>query len=205
MIETIQIIPESTTKYNSQAYDFFYVLDFEATCWESRDRNRRPPEIIEFSVVLYDVKKKIIIDEFQKYVMPTEVSQLSEFCKQFTGIKTNLNCNFPHNYKLISGITQQQLDNEFPLGTILMLFMNWIKQHIEKFNFLLSVGSSCVPNKKLCAFVTWTDWDLGTCLPNECKRKNITKPSVFNEWIDLKALYIVNCAKCFTTCAMLVF
>lgn len=56
---------------------------------------------------------------------------------------------------------------------------------------LLSIGSNFVADRKLCVFVTWTDWDLGTCLANECKRKNIKKPSVFNEWVDLKALYIV--------------
>lgn len=72
-----------------------------------------------------------------------------------------------------------------------MLCMDWIKNHVEKYNLLLSVGSGYVTNMKLCAFVTWTDWDLGTCLTNECKRKKIKKPSVFNEWIDLKALYIV--------------
>lgn len=73
-----------------------------------------------------------------------------------------------------------------------MLCTNWIKKHVDKYKLLLSIGSDLVPDMKLCAFVTWTDWDLGTCLSNECKRKNIKKPSIFNEWVDLKALYIVN-------------
>lgn len=73
-----------------------------------------------------------------------------------------------------------------------MLCMNWIKKHVEQYNLLFSIGSEFMPNMKLCVFVTWTDWDLGTCLVNECKRKNIKKPSIFDEWIDLKALYIVT-------------
>lgn len=93
---------------------------------------------------------------------------------------------------LIVGITQQQGDNGVPLGTCLMLCNNWIKQHTESYGVVLSVCSNHVEGKKRGAFVTWTDWDLGTCLNKECKRKNIKKPSVFNEWIDLKELYIVN-------------
>lgn len=86
MIETIKINSSSIGKYNTQIYKYLYVLDFETTCWESKDLNRRAPEIIEFSIVLYDVKNEKIVDEFQQYVMPMEVPKLSEFCKKFTGI-----------------------------------------------------------------------------------------------------------------------
>lgn len=84
LIETIKI-NSSVAKYNTQLYDFLYVLDFESTCWESKDPNRRAPEIIEFSLVLYDVKDEKIVGEFQQYVMPMEVPKLSEFCKKLSG------------------------------------------------------------------------------------------------------------------------
>lgn len=85
MVEKIRVNEENIAEYNTQTFDFLYVLDFEATCWATHDSNRRPPEIIEFSVVLYDVKQNRIVSEFQQYVMPTEVPILSEFCKGFLG------------------------------------------------------------------------------------------------------------------------
>nr|XP_048316499.1 ERI1 exoribonuclease 2 isoform X2 [Myodes glareolus]XP_048316500.1 ERI1 exoribonuclease 2 isoform X2 [Myodes glareolus]XP_048316501.1 ERI1 exoribonuclease 2 isoform X2 [Myodes glareolus] len=42
---------------------------------------------------------------------------------------------------------------------------------------------------KLCAFVTWSDWDLGVCLEYECRRKQLLKPRFLNSWIDLRATY----------------
>lgn len=36
------------------------------------------------------------------------------------------------------------------------------------------------------------DWDLGTCLLNECKRKQLIKPKQLNNWIDLRATYRVR-------------
>ena len=45
------------------------------------------------------------------------------------------------------------------------------------------------PNIKNCAVVTWTNWDLQICLDNECKRKNLSMPSCFKSWIDLKHVY----------------
>lgn len=78
-------VGSEVTNYSNQKYDFLYVLDFESTCWDAKDANRRPPEIIEFSMVLYSIRENKIVDEFQQYVMPIEVPKLSEFCKKFSG------------------------------------------------------------------------------------------------------------------------
>lgn len=40
--------------------------------------------------------------------------------------------------------------------------------------------------------IMFIDWDLGTCLLNECKRKQLLKPSQLNNWIDLRATYRVR-------------
>jgi len=37
-----------------------------------------------------------------------------------------------------------------------------------------------------------TDWDLGTCLHYECRRKQLRKPPQLNSWIDLRATYRVG-------------
>lgn len=86
LIQIVKVDSDVLTQYNNQKYDYLYVLDFESTCWDTRDPNRRAPEIIEFSMVLYDIRKNKIVDEFQQYVMPIEVPKLSEFCIKFSGI-----------------------------------------------------------------------------------------------------------------------
>ena len=55
-------------------------------------------------------------------------------------------------------------------------------------NFIFSLTGTG-PNIKNCAVVTWTNWDLQICLDNECKRKNLSMPSCFKSWIDLKHVY----------------
>jgi ERI1 exoribonuclease 2 len=68
-----------------QPFDYLLVLDFEATCWNNLDSKKKQSEIIEFPVVLYDVKNNEIVAEFQQYVIPTEHPKLSDFCIQLTG------------------------------------------------------------------------------------------------------------------------
>ncbi|KAL7635712.1 UNVERIFIED_CONTAM: hypothetical protein RMT77_013529 [Armadillidium vulgare] len=151
----------------NQEYEYLLVLDFESTCWEN-DKTI-PPEVIEFPVVLLDLKSGNILDEFQQFVFPTEHATLSDFCTKFTGI------------------TQGQIEkNGVPLSTAIGLFIKWLS------NLSLKYGFSVVPSKsrnKLATFTTWSDWDLGRCLKFECNRKSINKPSYFNYWIDLRALY----------------
>ena len=38
----------------------------------------------------------------------------------------------------------------------------------------------------------YADWDLEVCLNYECRRKQIRKPSYFNQWIDVRATYKVH-------------
>jgi len=35
------------------------------------------------------------------------------------------------------------------------------------------------------------DWDLAVCLHNECTRKQLYKPEILCQWIDLRATYRV--------------
>lgn len=90
------------------------------------------------------------------------------------------------------GIRQTQVDRGVPLGTCLMLCMKWIEKHTTKLNISFPNNTNTTENFKKCMFVTWTDWDLGVCLVNECKRKNVRLPSVFRQWANLKALYKVR-------------
>ncbi|NXC84618.1 ERI2 exoribonuclease, partial [Cercotrichas coryphoeus] len=154
-----------------QRFGFLIVLDFEATCWG--DRGQRWPEIIEFPAVLLNTSTGVIESEFHMYVQPQEHPILSEFCTELTGI------------------TQKQVDEGVPLNICLSQFLKWIQkiQTEKKIIFRTDSQSNCTSEAKACAFVTWTDWDLGVCLHYECKRKQLHKPDILNSWIDLKATY----------------
>ncbi|KAK4883107.1 hypothetical protein RN001_006426 [Aquatica leii] len=170
LIETLSVQTNLIKNISLQNFDYLIVIDFESTCWDAKDTNKRPPEIIEFSAVLFSIRLNNILNHFQQYVMPLEVPKLTEFCINFTGI------------------TQQQVDKGVPLGTCLMLFMKWIKEQSDSFN--LSFPGAVSSHSKKAVLVTWSDWDLKICLKNECKRKRIIKADLFNAWIDLKALYM---------------
>ncbi|NXA58102.1 ERI2 exoribonuclease, partial [Mohoua ochrocephala] len=152
-------------------FGFLVVLDFEATCWP--DPERRGPEIIEFPAVLLNTSTGEIESEFHMYVQPQEHPILSEFC---TGL---------------TGITQNQVDEGVPLNICLSQFLKWIQKIQKEKKIIFSADSQCnsTSEAKACAFVTWTDWDLGVCLHYECKRKQLRKPDILNSWIDLKATY----------------
>jgi len=72
-------------KNSGKSYDFFLVVDFEATC-EDRNVPDYPHEIIEFPGVLVDGKTGKIIDNWREYCRPTINPILSEFCTTLTGI-----------------------------------------------------------------------------------------------------------------------
>ena len=68
---------------------YLCVLDFEATCWKD-SKNKEIMEIIEFPSVLYKIDEKNksieLVSEFSKYVKPTIVPILTDFCTELTGI-----------------------------------------------------------------------------------------------------------------------
>lgn len=70
-----------------QQFQYFVVIDFEATC--DRDRKPHPQEIIEFPSVLVNSSTGQLEDSFQIYVRPTYNQHLSDFCKELTGIQQN--------------------------------------------------------------------------------------------------------------------
>ncbi|MBN3287413.1 PARN ribonuclease, partial [Polyodon spathula] len=154
-----------------QFFSYLIVIDFESTCW--REKNHYGQEIIEFPAVLLNTTNGQIDSEFQTYVQPQEHPTLSEFCTELTGIK------------------QSQVEAGVPLRICLSQFSRWLQKLQQEKNvvFVTDLSGLCAPSAKPCAFVTWSDWDLGVCLQYECKRKQLRKPPVLNRWIDLRATY----------------
>jgi len=156
-----------------QKLSYLFVIDFESTCWDNKS-NAPSPEIIEFPVVLLCLKTGCIVSEFQSYCLPIEQPRLSPFCTQLTGI------------------TQSMVEQGVPLKTCLMLFKQWLEKVCRQFKINLNgvnLTEEVEGNLKNATCCTWSDWDLGVCLANECNRKQLKKPEYFNDWIDIRAVY----------------
>ena len=78
------VIDVKQNKYLYEAsFDYICVYDFECQCNETKTTNN---EIIEFPVVIIDVKTMKIKGEFHTYVKPVLDPVLTAFCTELTGI-----------------------------------------------------------------------------------------------------------------------
>ena len=74
-------------RYLHQApFDYICIFDFECTCTNDESVKLNAQEVIEFPVVLLNVKTRQIKSIFHTYVKPTEDPQLTDFCTELTGI-----------------------------------------------------------------------------------------------------------------------
>jgi len=74
--------------FKTQIFDYFLVLDFEATC--DKDVKLKPQEIIEFPCLLVRAKDFKLEDQFHQYVRPVDVPSLTTFCTELTGITQDM-------------------------------------------------------------------------------------------------------------------
>jgi len=71
---------------NLNQYDYYLVLDLEATCCNQETIKRHQMEIIEIGAVMVEAQNLSIIDEFQTFIKPVRHPILTEFCKSLTSI-----------------------------------------------------------------------------------------------------------------------
>ncbi|XP_044483351.1 ERI1 exoribonuclease 2-like isoform X2 [Mangifera indica] len=106
-----------------QEFQYFIVIDFEATC--DKERNPHPQEIIEFPSVIVNSSTGQLEDYFQIYVRPTYNQHLSDFCKELTGIQ------------------QTQVDKGVLLSEALLLHDQWLEDKgIKQTNFAVVTWSN---------------------------------------------------------------
>ncbi|GAA6071347.1 ERI1 exoribonuclease 2 [Tachysurus ichikawai] len=161
-----------TLSASNQLFSYVIIIDFESTCW--REKNNHGQEIIEFPAVLMNTHTGQIESEFHSYVQPQEHPLLSSFCTELTGI------------------TQEKVEAGLPLQICLSRFTRWLHTLQQERDVVFmsdNTQTHTTVARKPCAFLTWSDWDLGVCLQYECKRKQIPKPEALNSWIDLRATY----------------
>eukprot|EP01043_Picozoa_sp_COSAG02_P065669 COSAG02_NODE_9979_length_2058_cov_8.044970_1_plen_308_part_10 len=161
-----------------QPYDYYAVLDFEATC----DQGRRNPvgyqaEVIELPTVLLDGRTLHVVDEFKSYVRPVINPTLTAFCTELTGIQ------------------QTWVDGAPTFEAALRQHTSWLRSH--------GLAVQGTPGHSWVC-VTCGDWDLKTMLPDQLRllnqrdhgpgiksrtasRKNLARP--FRRWVNIKKIY----------------
>ncbi|XP_076309121.1 ERI1 exoribonuclease 3-like [Tachypleus tridentatus] len=91
-----------------QKFDYFLVLDFEATC--EKGKTPEPQEIIEFPVIKVCAKTFDTKAVFHEYVKPQVHTVLSSYCTELTGIIQDMVNEKPH------------------LDEVLKKFNNWLEE-----------------------------------------------------------------------------
>ena len=163
----------SSVKYKNMAkmcrkpqnYDYFLVLDFEATC--DRPKQLDPMEVIEFPVIKVNANTFQTEEVFHRYVRPKYNPNLTDFCTQLTGI------------------IDEMVANEEHFDVVLNDFNQWL----HSIGLISEDLQRC---EKRFTFVTCGDWDLQLMFPNQCQLLNLRIPRYFRSWINLKKSFAYN-------------
>ncbi|CAM4460503.1 unnamed protein product [Leuciscus chuanchicus] len=111
--------------------------------------------------------------------------EISEFTHTHT-----LSLTHTHTHTHTHSELCDQVDSAPPLHICLSRFVRWLQGLQQERGVAYETDSSGpAPSGHTCAFVTWSDWDLGVCLLYECKRKQLRVPGALKSWIDLRATY----------------
>lgn len=92
-------------------FNYYLVLDLEATCCDQGTIKRHETEIIEIGAVMVESKTLQVIDEFQTFVRPVRYPTLTEFCTSLTSI------------------TQEQVDHAPTYQEAIALLQNWLSPY----------------------------------------------------------------------------
>ncbi|KAK4487781.1 hypothetical protein RD792_005531 [Penstemon davidsonii] len=143
----------------AQEFDYFLVLDLEGKV-----------EILEFPVLLFDVKTMDVVDVFHRFVRPTKMSEqrINEYIEGKYG-------SF--------GVDRVWHDTAITFDEVIEQFEDWLNKHRlwkkEQDGYL-----------NQAAFVTCGNWDLKTKIPQQCEVSKMKLPPYFMEWINLKDVYL---------------
>lgn len=100
-------LPSRTSERKKQNYNYFLVLDFEATC--DSPVTVIPQEVIEFPVLKVSAETFEVESVFHSFVRPIVHPQLTKFCTQLTGI------------------TQEQIDGQSTFEDVFEKFHRWLE------------------------------------------------------------------------------
>uniref|UniRef100_A0A0G4H1V6 2'-phosphotransferase n=1 Tax=Chromera velia CCMP2878 TaxID=1169474 RepID=A0A0G4H1V6_9ALVE len=160
----------------------FLVLDFEATCIEGQKID--PQEIIEFPVVpvssdatrppwrYEDTAGQIRNLHFHSYVRPEHFPELSEFCTNLTGIQ------------------QETVNAAPPFREVFASFCDWMaKRGSDVQKPFASAISEPVEARVPYVFVTCGDFDVRSCLKQQCRTAGVQCPPGVACYVNMKRVF----------------
>lgn len=128
--------------------------------------------VLEFSALLLNTKSGLVEAIFHEYVRPVHFPDLNDYCTHITGL------------------TQSFIDNQKSFNNIYEKFIQWIREHIMKFNLIFATPKNTfAPNGLNATFACWTDWDLGHFMYRDCIRNGIDRYECLKAWIDIRRSY----------------
>ncbi|XP_050713231.1 3'-5' exoribonuclease 1-like isoform X3 [Eriocheir sinensis] len=137
-------------------YDYYLVIDFEATCDDRQNQATYRHEIIEFPAQLVSTKKARVVDEFHSHVRPVVNPKLTTFCTNLTGITQDM-VNFAPSFPEV----------------------------LEKFNVWLEGHKLNTPQARMTV-LTDGPWDMGRFLHQQCRISQVPYPSWGKKWINIR-------------------
>ncbi|CAO4384936.1 unnamed protein product [Caenorhabditis nigoni] len=138
-------------------FDHLLILDFETT--SDGETHDYPFEVIQFSVVPYDVKAKTILEghAFNKFVRPIVNPILSKHCAELTGIK------------------QESLNAADTFLVVYKQFSEWIRKNGFQ--------------ERKFAIVSDSSQDMWRIAQYQFRLVRETMPSMFRQWINIKKIF----------------
>ncbi|KAJ6226239.1 3'-5' exonuclease eri1-related [Anaeramoeba flamelloides] len=146
-------------KITEEPLEYVLVLDFEATCGYLKHQTS---EIIEFPVVVLNLKTLKIESEFHYYVKPVLNPRLSKRCTKLTGIN------------------QGMVNRGKTFCEVLDLFEKWLL----KLGLINKQGEKT----KLWEILTCSDTDLQTFLEQQLKLYRSERPHYLKTWVDIQPI-----------------
>ncbi|OZG72989.1 exonuclease [Hahella sp. CCB-MM4] len=89
-------------------FNYFLIVDLEATCCDKQSIARREMETIEIGAVMVDAENLTMVDEFMTFIKPVRHPTLTEFCTELTSI------------------TQKDVDNAPRYPEAIKMFKDWL-------------------------------------------------------------------------------
>ncbi|KAJ6945342.1 hypothetical protein NC651_000408 [Populus alba x Populus x berolinensis] len=136
-----------------QDFQYFVVIDFEATC--DQERNPHPQEIIEFPSVIVSSVTGQLEACFQTYVRPTCNQLLCDFCKDLDWYPAN-----PVGFDSMSKTKQSVVSTLSAARRSLLFHLKWILKHfivLEKSNEAHKVDRGVTLSEALLRHDKWLE------------------------------------------------
>ncbi len=70
-----------------ERYDYYLIVDLEATCCDKQSIAKYEMEIIEIGAVMVDAENLLPVSEFSTFIKPVRHPMLTSFCTELTSIR----------------------------------------------------------------------------------------------------------------------